>query len=271
MTAPLERGRPRPSALAGRWYPGSPATLRATVRRFIDSATPPAPPTGRLVAVVSPHAGHIYSGPVAGHAFALVAAAPPPRRAVLIGPAHRVGFRGLSAGDFASYEVPTATFPVDRDAIAALERAGLVTCHPSAHADEHGLEILLPFLAEATGPLPLLPLLVGSASASDVARALEAALRPDDLLIVSSDLSHFHPYDVARTRDLATLAALAAGDATHLDGHDACGIRPLQGALALAATRGWTRTVLAYQNSGDTAGDRDSVVGYGALALHAAP
>lgn len=273
MSSPaLDRGHVRPAALAGRWYPADAETLSATVRDFIDAASPPPLPDGHLRALVAPHAGHIYSGPIAGFAFAALRRAPRrPARAILVGPAHRVAFRGLSAGDFSRYAVPNGTFPVDRDAIAALERDALVGFHPAAHATEHALEILLPFLAEVTGPLPVLPLLVGAAAGADVARALEAALRPDDILIISSDLSHFLPYDRARTRDLGTLAALVEDRAATLDGHDACGVRGLQALEALARPRGWRPTLLAYANSGDTAGDRDSVVGYAALALTAAP
>ena len=263
----LHRGQPRPSALAGRWYPGDPEALADTVRAWIAEAptTTPTTPTERVVAVLSPHAGHIYSGPIAGRAFAAVGG--PFRRAVLVGPAHRVAFQGISAGDFATYQVPTGTFPVDRDAIAELERAELVTCVPDAHADEHCLEILLPFIAEAVGEVPILPLLCGRTRADDVARALEAALRDDDLLVISSDLSHYEPYDAARERDLATLAAVIDGRGDALGGYDACGYIGIQAALAVGARRGWRRTLLGYQSSGDTAGDRSAVVGYGAVAF----
>jgi len=260
----LERGQPRPAALAGRWYPGDPDELSATVRRYLSSAD--APPVDRpVVAVVSPHAGHVYSGPMAGRAFSAVRGAY--ARVVMIGPAHRVAFRGVSAGDFASYEIPTASFPVDRAAIADLESRGLVSCVPEAHADEHCLEILLPFLAETVGPLPILPLLAGHTRGAEVARVLDATLGPDDLLVLSSDLSHYQPYDDARRRDLATLEAIVGGRGEHLGGHDACGYLGIQAGLAVAARRGWRATLLGYQSSGDTAGDKDAVVGYGAVAF----
>ncbi|PKN57652.1 MAG: AmmeMemoRadiSam system protein B [Deltaproteobacteria bacterium HGW-Deltaproteobacteria-14] len=265
----LHRGQPRPSALAGRWYPADPDALADTVRAWIAEAPAAATPTGRVVAVLSPHAGHVYSGPIAGRAFAAVSGGPY-RRAVLVGPAHRVAFHGISAGDFASYEVPTGTFPVDRGAIAELERAELVTCVPDAHAEEHCLEILLPFIAEVLGEVPILPLLCGRTRAADVARALEASLREDDLLVISSDLSHYEPYDVARERDVATLAAVVAGRGEALGGYDACGYLGIQAALTLGARRGWRRTLLGYQSSGDTAGDKDAVVGYGAVAFELA-
>jgi len=265
--------RSRPAALAGRWYPADVSTLRASVQRHLDAASAAgvAPLLG-LHGVISPHAGHIYSGPMAGRAFATLPGGH--RRAVLVGPAHRVGFRGLSAGDYDRYEIPGASFPVDRDAVAAATALGLVGFVPEAHRHEHCLEIMLPFLAEATrvGPseepcLPIVPLLVGQATVDQVAAALEALLQPGDLLIVSSDLSHFHPYDEARARDTATLDAIVRGEVDRLTGHDACGYRAIQGASRVADARGWRRTLLGYESSGDTAGDRASVVGYGAVAL----
>ncbi|TNF27697.1 MAG: AmmeMemoRadiSam system protein B [Deltaproteobacteria bacterium] len=264
----LQRGQPRPSALAGRWYPGDADTLAATVRAHLAAAAERptgALPEGPVVAVISPHAGHIYSGPMAGRAFAAVRG--PYRRVVLIGPAHRVAFHGVSAGDFASYAIPTATFPVDRAAIADLEGQRLVTCVPEAHADEHCLEIILPFVAEALGEVPILPLLASHVRSDEVERVLEAALRPDDLLVVSSDLSHYHPYDEARQRDRRTLEAIVSGHGETLRGDDACGYLGIRAALDVGARRGWRRTLLGYQSSGDTAGDKDAVVGYGAVAF----
>ncbi len=262
---PLRRGDPRPSALSGRWYPGDPDALGSSVRAHITPPERPLP-LQSVTAIVTPHAGHIYSGPIAGKAFGAVAGGGY-RRVVLVGPAHRVGFEGISAGDFERYQIPTADFPVDRPAVAQLEAAGLVSCYPSAHAEEHCLEILLPFIIEALGVLPIVPLLVGRTTPDAVAAALDATLTPDDLLVVSSDLSHFHPYATACSRDARTLDAIIAGHGELLDGHDACGYRGVQGALAVAAERGWARVLLGYQNSGDTAGDASSVVGYGAVAL----
>lgn len=267
MTA-LERGRPRPPALAGRWYPAAPTALRAAVRAWInapEAADAPRSSLGRVPAIIAPHAGHIYSGAVAGRAFA--ATTGPYARAVVVGPAHRVAFRGVSGADFSALVTPLGALPVDRAALAALEAAHLITCDPAPHVDEHCVEVLLPFVAEALGLVPVLPLLVGRATAAEVTRALDAALRPDDLLVVSTDLSHFHPYDDARARDLATLDRVARLAGDDLDGSDACGYVGVQAALALARARSWTPTVLAYQSSGDTAGDRDSVVGYGAVAF----
>lgn len=261
----LRRGAPRPSALAGRWYPGDARALAESVRAYVAAAGP-REVGGAVRALVSPHAGHVYSGPVAGVAFATVAGGPY-QRVLLVGPAHRVAFHGISAGDFACYELPTGATRVDRDAIAALEAAGLVGFVPEAHREEHCLEIILPFVRETLGELPIVPLLVGRATGEEVARALDAALRPHDLLVVSSDLSHYQPYDAARAQDLATLASIAASRGDDLDGHDACGYRGIQGALRLGRARGWRPEVLDYRSSGDTAGDKRAVVGYGAVAM----
>ncbi|MCB9731143.1 MAG: AmmeMemoRadiSam system protein B [Deltaproteobacteria bacterium] len=262
----LRRGAPRPSALAGRWYPGDARALGQSVRDYVADAGE-REVGGVVRAVIAPHAGHVYSGPIAGVAFAALAEGPRFRRVVLVGPAHRVAFQGISAGDFARYELPTGEVTVDREAIAALEAAGLVGCVPEAHAEEHCLEIELPFVLETLGDVPIVPLLVGRATGEQVARALAATLRDDDLLLVSSDLSHYQPYDEARAQDLTTLAAIAAGRGEELDGHDACGYRGIQGALQVARSRGWRPEVLDYRSSGDTAGDKRAVVGYGAVAI----
>lgn len=259
------RGAERPPAVAGMFYPADARALTATVRRLLaDAAVEPR----EAAAILVPHAGYAYSGPVAAVAIGAVAATP--LRVVLVGPAHRVGFDGVSAADFSAYRVPTGRLPVDRAAVAELEDAGVAHFLPTAHAEEHCLEVMIPLLLERFGEVPIVPLLVGVASPADVEAALEAALRPGDLLLVSSDLSHFLPYDEARRRDLATLVDVVAGRWSELDGFHACGHRGLAGAMRLASRRGWRGELLDYRSSGDTAGDRARVVGYGAVAFVAA-
>src|SRR5690606_18879441 len=148
------------------------------------------------------------------------------------------------------YDTPLGPVRVDRDAIATLigQHPALVTCHPAAHAEEHCIEIMLPFLLEAVGDVPILPLLVGHAASADVQRVLDAALRDDDLLIISSDLSHFEPYDAAARRDRATLTSVVAGDVDHLGGYDACGYKGVAAAVALSRQRGWRASLLGYES-----------------------
>jgi MEMO1 family protein len=256
------RGAERPPAVAGMFYPGDERILVATVRRLLaDADVEPRD----AAAILVPHAGYSYSGPIA--AVAIGAVATTPGRVVLVGPAHRVRFDGVSAADFSAYRVPTGRLPVDRAGVADLEAAGLARFLPTAHADEHCLEVMIPLLLERFGQLPILPLLVGAASAADVEAALARALRPGDLLLISSDLSHFLPYDEARRRDLQTLDDVVAGRWSELTGYDACGHRGLAGAMRLAARRGWRAELLDYRSSGDTAGDRARVVGYAAVAF----
>jgi len=276
-----QRGGVRPAALAGRWYPGDPQALRAAVRGYLDAA--PAAPVGLDVrAVITPHAGFIYSGPTAGVAWRTVAgqlARRRVRRIVLVGPAHRVPFWGMALGDYAAWRVPTGEVPVDREALAELEAAGLGSWVPNAHVEEHCLEIELPFLIEIASAggaggnggdrarIPIVPLLMGQTDHAHATRAIEAVLGPDDLLVVSSDLSHYLPYDVARQKDLGTLDRILALEPGRLGGEEACGHRGIGAGLELARRRGWVARLLDYRSSGDTAGDRDAVVGYGAVAL----
>ncbi len=264
------RGWPRRPAHAGTFYPGTAPALSRVVRQHLAAAD--TEPLRRLVAsgvsphaILVPHAGYIYSGPTA--AVAVSAVTRRPGRVVMVGPGHRVRFRGISAADFSSYEVPGGSLPVDREALATLEAAGLARFVPEAHVEEHCLEVMIPWLLERFPGVAIVPLLVGAASHADVDAALSHVLRPDDLVLVSSDLSHFHPYDVARRLDLATLEAVRHGDAGALDGRRACGHIGLGGLLTLAARQGWEPCVLDYRSSGDTAGDRDRVVGYGAAAF----
>ncbi len=262
----LHRGQLRPSTLAGTWYPADPDTLETSVRRYLAAGARP-PMAVAPAAIVSPHAGYVYSGPIAGVAWA-AAAGVSPGRVVIVGPAHRVGFDGISAGDFSAYRCPLGDLPVDRSLIAELEHRGLLSVAPAAHEREHCVEIMLPFVAVCFGAeTPIVPLLVGRAGELQVVDVLDRCVRVGDLLVVSTDLSHFLPYAAACARDRATLAGVARGETAHLDGESACGHRGLAAALALARRRRWRVQLLDYRNSGDTAGDRGRVVGYGAAAL----
>ena len=263
------RGDVRPAAVAGLFYPGRPDELRATVRDLLERASERrGAERAQPAAIVVPHAGYVYSGSTAAAAFDAVPH--PPARVVLVGPAHRVRFAGISAADYEAYAAPTGALPVDRAQVAALEAGGATRFVPAAHAEEHCLEVMVPFILERFGEVPVVPLLVGGATPAAVERALDLALRLCDLLLISTDLTHFLRYDEARRRDLATLDDVVAGRWGDIGPEDACGHRGLAGAMRLGARRGWAPTTLEYLNSGDTAGDRSRVVGYGAVAFHPA-
>lgn len=267
-----ERGTVRPSALAGAWYPAAPSALERSVSKLLTAASPIEELT-HLDTLIVPHAGHAYSGRVAGKAWGALASssrAAPIERVVLIGPAHRVAFDGLALGDFAAFDHPLGPTAVDRDAMHELEREGLGAFVPGAHDQEHCLEIELPFLSLALPGVPIVPLLIGlgpeRALSARVDAALDAILRPTDLLVVSSDLSHFRPYDDARAFDTETLTRILKLD-SHLDSERACGYKGVQAAIRRAQRRTLSPVLIDYETSGDSAGDRRSVVGYGALAF----
>jgi MEMO1 family protein len=257
--------RTRPPAVAGAFYPRDPAALRREVDRLLAAARP-APREG-LRGIIAPHAGYLYSGPTAAEAYAATRGAAWVGRIVLIGPSHFVRFRGLAAPSHAAFATPLGAVPVDTGAVAALTDARLAAIDDRPHAPDHALEVELPFLQTLFGPLPVTPLLVGDVEAEAVAEAIDRVWTDDALLVVSSDLSHFEPYVAACAHDARTAAAIEAFDGARIGPRDACGYLAIRGALIAARQRGLAAQRLALMNSGDTAGDRSSVVGYGAWAF----
>jgi hypothetical protein len=263
----------RPAAVAGTFYPASPEALRAEVEAHVSAAGREAAqsPAGRPKLLIVPHAGYVYSGATAGRGYATLSALRGVvRRVVLVGPAHRVAVRGIALPSVDAFWTPLGPVPVDARAAARVASLPNVATSDRAHAWEHSLEVQLPFLQAMLGEFQLLPLLVGDASARDVALALETVWNGDDtLIVVSSDLSHYLPYEVARQVDRHTVERILAGDAAL--GHDeACGATPINGAMLCAARHGLSPRLLDLRNSGDTAGSRDRVVGYCAIAFEAA-
>jgi len=262
----------RPPAVAGMFYPGEPASLQDELAAFL--AAPPAPTIkpatdGTLKAVIVPHAGYIYSGGTAGHAYALLAPlAGRIRRVVLLGPCHRVSVHGLAAPTVQAFATPLGSIPLDRAAIDGLSDLPQVVVSDAAHAQEHSLEVQLPFLQTVLGKFELVPLAVGDASAADVAEVLERLWGgPETLIVISSDLSHFHSYREAQSIDKSTAAHILAFDQL-TSFEQACGALPINGLLAVARRRELRIERLAQCNSGDTAGDKSRVVGYAAFALY---
>ena len=259
----------RPPAVAGAFYPGNAATLAADVGALLAEA-PPAP--GRQPkAIIAPHAGYIYSGPTAATVYArLVPWRETIRRVVLLGPTHRVAVRGLAVPSAAAFATPLGMVPVDRAALANLADLRQVVVSDAAHAPEHSLEVHLPFLQAVLGDFTLVPLAVGHADAAAVAEVLERLWGGSEtLIVISSDLSHFLPYAAAREVDDATCRRILRLETT-IDPEEACGAYPINGLLLAARRHGLQPQLVDHCNSGDTAGDKSRVVGYGAFAFYEA-
>jgi MEMO1 family protein len=257
----------RKPAVAGLFYPDDARTLKAELGRYLSDVTPSAAPAPK--AIIVPHAGYIYSGPIAASAYArLESARKRIRRVVLLGPAHRVGFRGLARPTAEYFETPLGRVPIDAAALAQIADLPQVVARDDAHAQEHSLEVHLPFLQTLLDDFTLVPLVVGEASAAEVGEVIERLWGgPETLIVISSDLSHYHSYAVARQLDRATSAAIEQLRYEDLDYESACGRNPVSGLLHVARRRGLTARMIDLRNSGDTAGPRDQVVGYGAYLI----
>lgn len=257
----------RPPAVAGTFYPSNADTLRAQVKSFLATAPATASPTSWPKALIAPHAGYIYSGPVAATAYnRLLPARGTVTRVVLLGPAHFVPVRGLAATGFARWRTPLGEIDIDvaaRD--AALSLPG-VHVNDEAHAPEHSLEVHLPFLQEILGDFTLVPFAVGQSPPDEVAGLLGALWGEEDtVVVVSSDLSHYHDHWTAQQLDRATAAAIEALDPEAVGLDSACGVFPVRGLLTAAREKALTLETIDLRTSGDTAGSRDRVVGYGAF------
>ena len=265
----------RPAAVAGSFYPSDPRVLRDALARHLASVAQPAAgeAAGLPKLLVVPHAGYVYSGDVAALAYAPLARwRGQVRRVVLLGPVHRVPVRGLAAPTVGAFQTPLGRVPLDRAALASLDDLRQVVRTDVPHAAEHALEVQLPFLQTVLGEgFALVPLAVGQADPVEVAEVLERLWGGDEtLIVISSDLSHFLPYARAQARDHATVQRILAF-ATDLEGSEACGASPLNGALLAARRRGLVPQLLGLRNSADIpGGDRQRVVGYGAIAFAAA-
>ena len=258
--------RARIPAVAGLFYPDEPDQLRRMLGSYLDAA----PTTGGIPkAVIAPHAGYVYSGPVAASAYARLK---PARgtiiRVVLLGPAHRFGFQGLALHSADVFSTPLGDIPVDQDAIKLIGNLPQVRVQDTAHAQEHSLEVHLPFLQETLGEFKIVPLVVGDAAPGEVGQVLEMLWGgPETLIVISSDLSHFHEYATAQRLDRATSQAIEQLRYEDIGYDDACGRNPVNGLLYLARKRGLTAKTVDLRNSGDTAGSRHQVVGYGAYVF----
>jgi MEMO1 family protein len=256
----------RPPAVAGYFYPGAPEELQYMVSRLLDQAEATGPVPKALIA---PHAGYIYSGPTAAIAYAsLRARARDITRVILLGPAHRVYIRGLALSRATHFATPLGKITVDQEAIKMLGKLKQVNISDAAHEQEHSLEVHLPFLQILLEDFQIVPLVAGEANPAEVAEVLELLWGGEEtLIIISSDLSHYHNYETARLLDQSTTMSIEKLQLEQIGSQQACGCIPVQGLLHVARSRQMKVRTLDLRNSGDTAGSRDRVVGYGAYAF----
>ena len=254
----------RPAAVAGMFYPENPQALHQEVQAYLDDAKHW---DLKPKALIVPHAGYIYSGEIAAAAYAtLQSIAHKISRVILLGPAHRVAVRGLALPSSNAFETPLGSVMIDAEAAQIASRLPHVVISEAAHAMEHSLEVQLPFLQSVLGKFKLLPVLVGNATPDEVASLLECLWGGEEtLIVISSDLSHYLPYQAAKTTDEKTVQSILNFEQP-ISHERACGGTPISGLIVAARKHGLNPHLLDLRNSGDTAGSRDRVVGYASLA-----
>ena len=256
----------RSPAVAGMFYPAQASTLRQNIADYLKQATPSDLTSVR--AIIAPHAGYVYSGPVAAYAYHLLAEqSPQPARVLIMGPSHRSWFPGVAIADSDGFATPLGTQPVDRDFAAELsQRWSIFSAINTPHGPEHCLEVQVPFIQTVLPNVPIVPMLFGDVDPIEVGHALDEVLTDNDLIIVSSDLSHYHPNDRAHKLDRRLLDSMLNDDRKGVTTGEACGQAPILALMVVAASRGWRPHLLDYRTSGDITGERRQVVGYAAVA-----
>ena len=258
----------RPAAIAGMFYPGKPDVLARNVDALLAAATPAAT-MAVPKAIIAPHAGYIYSGPIAASIYALIAPARARiKRVVVLGPTHRVAVHGIALPGVNAFATPLGNIAIDAGAVKQLMALPYVGVSAEAHRQEHSLEVHLPFLQKVINEFTLVPLAVGRATAQQVASVIDMLWGGEEtLIVISSDMSHYLPYAEAQATDNATAEAILALR-TDLNHDQACGATPVIGLNLLAQQRGLKAQLIDLRNSGDTAGDKARVVGYGSFAYY---
>jgi len=258
----------RPPAVAGMFYPADEQTLKDDVLAYLAQTHDKVAQQPK--ALVVPHAGYIYSGPIAATAYnQLIPFKDKINRIVLLGPSHRVAFSGLAVPEADYFNTPLGMIPIDQDSIQQLSHLSQVIRSDRAHSEEHSLEVQLPFLQEILGPFSLIPIVVGDAERHEVAEVIKNLWGDEHtLIIISSDLSHYHEYSKAKQLDRATSDAIENLKPDLISYDDACGRNGLKGMITVAQEKGLSAELLDLRNSGDTAGDKSRVVGYGAYVFH---
>ena len=257
----------RPPAAAGRFYPSDPAELRTLVTSLLKDVSTPTGPVPK--ALIAPHAGYLYSGPIAASAYVqLIPARDVIKRIILLGSSHFVAFEGLAASSAEGFATPLGVVRVDGEAIGRLLSSGQISIRDEAHTHEHALEVQLPFLQTVLNEFVLVPLVAGDARPEEIAQVLEAVWGgPETRFVISSDLSHYLNSDAARGLDRITAEAIETLNPDAIDENQACGRIPICGLLHAGRQHGLVGRTVDLRNSGDTAGPRDRVVGYGAFAF----
>jgi len=262
----------RPPAVAGMFYPSNPKELDATVQYYLAEAANkfPEQPSHAPKAIIAPHAGYVYSGLTASSVYnQLWPVKDKIKRVVMMGPCHRVAVRGLALPSTQSFATPLGEVALDMDAIARIVNLPQVSIFDDTHKQDHALEVHLPFLQKVLSAFKIVPIIVGQASPDEVAQVLKTLWGGEEtLILVSSDLSHYKTYDDARKIDDQTRLAIEQLDPLALGDDQACGRHSIKGLMVLAREKGMTVQTTDIRNSGDTAGAKDRVVGYGAWAFY---
>jgi AmmeMemoRadiSam system protein B len=266
-SATTEPEQVRSPAAAGRFYPADPTELRDLITVFLAQAPPATGPAPK--ALIAPHAGYIYSGPIAASAYAqLIPDRAVIRRVILLGPSHFVAVEGLAASSAEAFATPLGLVPVDMEALRQIASLPQVKVLDEAHAREHSLEVHLPFLQIVLDRFTIVPLAVGNAMPEEIAQVLEALWGgPETRFVISSDLSHYYDSQAAQRLDRSTAKAIEALKPEAVGEDQACGRIPIRGLLQAASRHGLRARTVDLRNSGDTAGPRDQVVGYGAFVF----
>ena len=266
-TETSERGKVRPAAVVGRFYPGDPVELRDLINVLLAQVPPATGPGPK--AIIVPHAGYLYSGPIAASAYAqLIPARDHIQRVVLLGPSHYVAVEGLATSSAEAFATPLGLVRVDVEGVRQARTLAQVKELDEAHEREHSLEVQLPFLQTVLGDFALVPLAVGDATAEEVSQVLDTLWGgPETRFVISSDLSHYCDFQTAQRLDKATAKAIEALKPGGVGEERACGRNPIRGLLQAARRHGLHARTVDLRSSGDTAGPRDKVVGYGAFVF----
>jgi AmmeMemoRadiSam system protein B len=255
----------RPPAVAGMFYPANPNQLRRDIQQYLDEAEPTELSSVR--ALILPHAGYVYSAPVAAYGYKVLQHQSPPDRILILGPSHRAWFEGVAVADVDAFRTPLGDHPVDRAFIHnLLSHFKQFIASDAPHRSEHCLEVQYPFIQMTFPLVPTVPMIFGNVNPIEIGEALNALLSAGDFIIVSSDLSHYHSNTTAHTLDRQFIDAVLRGDTAGVAKAEACGQAPALALMTVAASRGWQPQLLDYRTSGDIMGDRSQVVGYAAIA-----
>jgi len=267
----------RQPAVAGSFYPAEPSALQSLIQELFATTTLSTnehqsgdPASRSIKAIIAPHAGYVYSGPIAANAYQCLREDHHRYdRVLLLGPSHQVALDGLALSSAASYLTPLGPIPIDVDSVQAIGEFDFVSVNDEAHRDEHSIEVHLPFLQSALDDFSLIPIVVGDTDPEHVAQILDLFIEDErTLIVISTDLSHFHDYATAKHKDQLTSNAILNYQYNDIEYRDACGRNPVKGVLYWAKQHHFKIKLIDLRNSGDTSGDKNRVVGYAAYHIY---